>query len=356
LSDTLLIVPGMTGCKLLLNGEDVGWPVELMIEARLAGATGGFGFKLDRLDPDKIAETLQMEYASDTSVWEPRLTTLRPGAVISPGPTLKLPYNQFNDAVLFDYDWRQDIRYLGKLLMEHLVRNKPAGDRWKLIGHSLGGLVLVAASKLFAKENGDDDSAFSRLVSHAVILASPLHGTMTAADALINGDNLSAPFGERFRKIVRTWPSIHQLLPAWFGSVKKKVNGIVVDEEYCLQDDAAWAGCGVDPSMLKRAREARQSFLRAPLSRMNNVKTRIILSKAWDTRNHALRDEQGRLVVGDGCEPGDNLVPQETTVRMSGAVEKERTLSFGDGKNTQVHALVGCDPAVATAVKDFFKQ
>ena len=355
MANDLLIVPGMTGCKLLINGEDVGWPVETMIDAWLAGK-GGFGLHIESLNPDTIVETLKMDYPPDTSQWEPRATTLRPGSHITPGPTLKLAYNQLTDFNFFDYDWRCDVRQTGLLLLNYLKENKPGGVRWKLIGHSLGGLVTVVASKLFAQENGDDDTAFSKLVSHVVLLASPLDGTMVGADALINGDNLSTPFNAYFKEIVKTWPSIHQLLPAWFGSVKRMVNGAEIDDEYCLQDDEPWAKVGLDLSMLRRARETRDAFFSAPLSRMNNVKTRIIMSRAWNTKNHVVRDDQGNLIVSDLCERGDTSVPEETIRKSAGDVELERMVSLGNDKDTMQHSLVGCDPVIASAVKDFFNQ
>jgi len=36
---TDLLVPGTSGCKLLLDGQDIGWPTELTATAWLAGAT-----------------------------------------------------------------------------------------------------------------------------------------------------------------------------------------------------------------------------------------------------------------------------------------------------------------------------
>jgi pimeloyl-ACP methyl ester carboxylesterase len=260
------------------------------------------------------------------------------------------------DFNFFDYDWRCDVRQTGRLLLDHLKNNKPAGGRWKLIGHSLGGLVTVVASKLCAQENGDDDTAFSNLVSHVVLLASPLDGTMVAADALISGDNLSAPFSDHFKEIVKTWPSIHQLLPAWFGSIKRMEGTSEIDEDASLQDEAPWVKAGLDASMLRRAREARDAFFSAPLSRMNNVKTRIIMSCAWDTKNHTVIDAQGNLTVSGACERGDTSVPEETTREMAGDVELQRMESFGNDKDTLQHSLVGCDPVIASAVKDFFNQ
>jgi|GEM_PF-832377 pimeloyl-ACP methyl ester carboxylesterase len=358
MANKLLIVPGMTGCKLLLNDEDVGWPSELTLKAILAGEAGGFGFKLDSLKPDSIVETLSMEYLPDSAQWQPMRTTLKANSEIKPGPTLELAYNQLTDFGFFEYDWRADIRESGRLLMEYLKQNMPENGQWKIIGHSLGGLVTIVASKLYARENNDSDTAFSQLASHVVLLASPLDGTMVAADAIINGDNLSGGFSTYFKEIVRTWPSLHQMLPAWYWSVKKIVNGAEIDDDYCLQDDAPWIASKpeISLSMLQRARDARKDFFRAPLSRMNNVKTKIIMSRAWATNNHVVRDALNNLTVSNAGEPGDTSVPEETVRKMAEQIELDRMLSFGDDKETQKHALVGCDPVIAAAVKDFFNQ
>jgi pimeloyl-ACP methyl ester carboxylesterase len=338
----------------MLNGEDVGWPAELMVKAWLAGKSG-IGLTLDSLDPNDIVQTLSMEYTQDSETWAPTKTTLKPDSQITPGPTLKLAYNQFDDFNFFEYDWRADVRESGRLLLEYLKQNKPESGAWKIIGHSLGGLVTVTASKLCAKENGGDDTAFSQLASHAVLLGSPLCGTMVAADALINGDNLSAPFSEHFKAIVRTWPSIHQLLPAWLGSIKKTVGGALTDDDYCLQDDAPWSSSNIDLVMLKRARDSRKDFFRAPLSCMNSMKTSIMMSRAWATNNHVVRDINNVLTVSNQGEPGDTSVPEETTRQTAGSVELSRMVSFGNDKDTMQHALLGCDPLIASAVRDFFQ-
>lgn len=112
MANNLLIVPGMSGCKLLLNNQDLGWPSELMVDAWVAGK-GGFGLTLNSMNPDSIVETMSMEYPDDSSNWQPTKTTLKANSGITPGPTLKLAYNQLTDFGFFEYDWRADIRESG---------------------------------------------------------------------------------------------------------------------------------------------------------------------------------------------------------------------------------------------------
>jgi hypothetical protein len=67
------------------------------------------------------------------------------------------------------------------------------------------------------------------------------------------------------------------------------------------------------------------------------------------TNNHVVRDALNNLTVSNAGEPGDTSVPEETVRKMAEQIELDRMLSFGDDKETQKHALVGCDPVIAAA-------
>jgi len=354
--DKNLLVPGTAGTKLLLNDEDVGWPGILTAEAWLAGHqafSAGFG----GLTPSsaEIVSMLSMEYADSVS-WTPSKTTLVAGGEIKPGPVLNLAYNQFQKYDNFPYDWRADIRRSAELLLEKLQADRPKGGRWRLVGHSQGGLVIVAASKRYAEENGEDDQAFASLVSHVVLLATPLLGTINSAAALILGENLSAKFKKSFLQVSRTWPALYQMLPAWGGSVRLVNGGVTTRAEFNLLDERAWAGNDIDKNLLKRARTTRD-YLRDPFSRMNGVKTRIIMSRGYPTPNH-VRLEAGRIVFPDSgaAEPGDTLVPEDTTYNVLSSVERARLHTFDGQGRTMQHFAIANDPAVATDIKKFFQQ
>jgi hypothetical protein len=352
---TDLLVPGTSGCKLLLDGVDIGWPTELTATAWLAGLTSlwaGFPQDLISADPERLVKLLSMEFG-DTASSAPTRTTLA-GGTMTCGSVLRLAYNQFTDFKTFVYDWRSDIRESAAKLVERLETRSDADRRWRILAHSQGGLVVVAASKLYARKHGDDDRAFSRIVSHVVLLATPLLGTVNAAEALIVGDNLAPSFREHFRRIVRTWPALHQMLPTWPGSVQLGPGDAAAP--YNLMDDRAWVGLNIDAALLKRARETRQEFLRAPLSRMNGVEVQIMMSRALPTRDRVIQTSGG-LALADPTSTGDGLVPEPVTHARSGKVERDRMQSFGGGTGTTLqHFVLANDPVIATATKDFFRS
>jgi len=349
--DRNLLVPGTGGCRLMLDGEDLGWPGYPLVDAWTAGATGiGSGlFDLSR-SPEELVEILSMEHGDPESTAPTRLT-LRNGSKLVPGPVIGRAYNQFREFDGFSYDWRGDVRHSASQLLDHLRAEKPANGRWRILAHSLGGLVTIAASKLCATRDGNDDRAFSKLVSRVSLLATPLLGTVRAAKALISGADLQPPFAEHFRTIVLTWPSIHQMLPAWPGCVRLQTNGSTTPAPYNLMDDNPWMGA-LSADMLRRAREARQLF-REPLACMNEVETQILLATAFDTPN-ALLLRAGRLLLHDSVERGDGLVPEQTTHKNCGDAERAVMHSFQ--RPTSRHFIIANDPIVVARVMAFLVQ
>jgi pimeloyl-ACP methyl ester carboxylesterase len=357
-----LLVPGTGGNKLLLNGDDIGWPGELTAAgwiARRSLLSVGFealGAKYGT--PESITSVLTMEYPADPQALLPTKTTLWPGGEIKPGPVLKLAYNQFDGFDVFTYDWRQDIRHNAELLLAKL--EGAPGDPWRIVAHSQGGLVVAAAARTLAQrkanQTGNGDRALSKLVSHVAFLGVPLHGTMNAADAFVNGENLAAPFAASFRRIVRTWPAIFQMLPAWPGSVREAAGAAGETEQpFNLLYDQPWAGLDMPRPMLERARLTRTAFLRAPLASMNGVKTRILQSRAYPTADHLLLRPGAPPAIA-GQVAGDTLVPDDITRDMGGAVQTAVTHSVGSNGDTMVHFALATDPLMATAVKSFFAQ
>jgi hypothetical protein len=350
-----LLVPGTSGNKLLLDNADLGWPSALGAQGLLAGLTG-YAVGMDGLliKGQDIVSLLSMEFADAASV-RPTRTTLKTGSSIGPGPMLELVYNQFLNFDRFLYDFRDDIRHSGERLLVHLLDNRPAGDRWRIVCHSQGGLLLTVASKLFARQNNDDDRAFARLVSHVAFVATPFYGTINAAAALLIGEQLSPGFAAQFRAIARCWPSLHQMLPVWPGSVRIKTGATLTPAPFNAMADAAWPGAGIDPAMLARARATRTEFLNSPLSRMNGVKLRLLMSRAWPTANHLILDG-GTVTVGPPEEPGDTLVPADSTFKTAARVEKDATHLFGGNKDTMAHFALCVDPFVAAEAASFFTQ
>jgi hypothetical protein len=348
-----LLVPGTSGNKLLLDDADLGWPSALAAQGWLAGATGyAIGLTGLPLSAQEIVDVMSMEFA-DAGSFRPTKTTLKTGSAIGPGPPLDLVYNQFLGYDPFVYDFRADVRHSGQRLLDHLLDQQPAGDKWRIACHSQGGLVVAVASKLYARQHGDDDRAFASIVSHVAFIGVPFYGTVNAAVALVKGEELSSGFADRFRAIARTWPSLHQMLPVWPGCVRIRTGNDVANANFDAMDPAAWPGAGIDPAMLARARLTRTQFLDSPLSRMNGVKKTLLMSRAWPTSNHLLI-AGGAVTVPAASEAGDTLVPADTTYAAAAAVEQDAMHQFGTGGDTMKHFALSVDPFVATAVKDFF--
>jgi hypothetical protein len=351
-----LLVPGTGGNKLLLDDQDLGWPSGVAAQGWLAGRTG-FSVGLDGvpIGQTQLTDRLSMEYADQTS-WQPTKSSCQAGSAIAAGEILDLVYNQFGGATRFGYDFRADIRETGRLLMEFLSANRPAGDRWRILAHSQGGLVVAAASKLWARSHGDDDRAFSSLVSHVAFVGVPFYGTVNAAEALVNGEQLSSAFAANFRKVARTWPALHQMLPVWPGSVRLPGGGgTTVDADFNCLDPRAWAGQQVDPNMLARAQATRDEFLDNPVSRMMGVKVRIFMARAWKTRNHVLVNA-GQVLLPPAAEPGDTLVPCDTTFGNQGQAERAVTVRAGGVKDTMRHFALCNDNFFSAAVKSLFAE
>ncbi len=350
-----LLVPGTSGNKLVLDGEDLGWPSALTAQGWLAGMTG-FALGLDGMpiSAGDIVQLLSMEYADTTSA-KPTRSTLKPGGSVGRGDLLKLAYNQFLDFDVFAYDFRSDIRESGRLLLEYLLAERPGGDRWRIVCHSQGGLVVVAASKLYAQSNDDDDRAFSELVSHVGFVGVPFYGTINAAEALLHGEQLGGGFAQSFLSIARTWPSLHQMLPAWPGCVRAVgPDGVAKPALIAATSPLAWPGQAISAAMLLRARETRK-ILGNPIARMNKVKKRILMSQAHPTRNHLLLSG-GQVSIPPANEKGDTLVPSDTTYKAQAQFEREVTHVIGDDGNTMKHFVLCNDPVVATEMKTFFGQ
>src|SRR5690606_6357253 len=201
-----LLIPGTGGTTLLKNGVKLGHPAVLNLRLWL--------FKTAGIDIQKTVLDMSMEHLSDQLA--PTKTTLCPDASVGPGAALTAAYNLILDKVdqTFCYDWRDCIEHGATKLLAFLA-NKPGGQRWRVVSHSQGGLVLIAASKLNARRK--PARPFSDLVSHISFVGCSLYGTINAARALLLGEDLGDAPSEEFKRIAATWPALYQMLPDWMA-------------------------------------------------------------------------------------------------------------------------------------------
>ena len=328
-----LLVPGTGGVTLMDDrGNDLGYPVRMKIGAATGGLIGKSVAQQERL--------LSMEHTPGQEA--PVKTSLEPGVNIRPGKAINAAYNQFVGSWnVFNYDWRADLRWNARKLLELLQTRTPAGQRWNLVGHSQGGLLIILASKLLA-----DPPAFSKLVRSITLVAAPLAGTFNSAHALIDGEQLGEASSTVFKRIVRTWPGIYQMLPSWDAVVDQ--NGQPVGQP--ILDPSTWAAhAGTSSDHLERTRAVRQ-LLENPLSQLDGgTKALILMATNRKTRLELLWKNDKLTAKTVSEQPGDTLVPFDQTVAWLGAANAPFVASFGSG-NRQ-HSMLMNDSTVTNLVK-----
>lgn len=338
-----LLVPGTGGITLVDNtGADVGYPIKM----RLGTATSGLLGK----SAEELEELLSMAHLPGQI--EPHRTSLKPGTSLRPGHVLQVAYNQipgsFNH---FLYDWRADMRDSAARLLDFLRQRKPANGRWNVVGHSQGALLIVLASKMAAEGADPLDPAsrerFSELVTSVTMVGAPLAGNVNAARALIVGDQAGEAAAPIFRRILRTWPALYQMAPAWPAVVDEL--GEDAPEEHQLSAVTGWPHMDVPDDMIERARVARL-LLRDPLSHLRgDVQIAILFAR---NRNTGLKlERRGGWLNGDAVvrQKGDSLVPFEQTRAWVGAHIDPFLTVFDPPVNE--HAFLLDDPSVVKQVK-----
>ena len=335
-----LLVPDTGGITLMdSQGNDLGYPVKMRIGVATRGLVAG-------LSAPELIELLSMEHAPGQIA--PVRTSLKPGTSVRPGHVLKVAYNQLQtDFNNFIYDWRADMRYSAGQLLDFLRERKPRDGRWNLVGHSQGGLLIILASKML-----DGPEAFSELVASVTLVGSPIAGTLNAAKALIDGDNMGKEGSPAFRKIMRTWPSIYQMLPAWPAVLGE--DGSPVPAERQLDQPGGWEGHeGVSEDLLARAREAHR-LLRDPLGGMEgDISVAVLLGRNRRTAR-ALR--AGSPITSEPVEQqlGDTLVPHDQTLQWIGGHFARYVITVPAPCN--VHSMLCDDPGITTRIRSLLPQ
>lgn len=334
-----LLVPGTGGITLMNQlGEDLGYPVKMQIGVLSTGLRG--------LSADELIDLLSMDHRPGQLA--PAKTSLKSGTSIRPGHVLDLAYNQvpasFNH---FLYDWRADIRYSAGQLLDFLRERRSGDGRWNLVGHSQGGLLIVAASKLLS-----DRAAFAELVASVVLVGTPLAGTINAAHALIEGDQMGSAATTALQTIVRTWPSLYQMMPAWPAIMDAA--GQPAPRERQSLTLAAWDGfAGISGDLLQRAREL-QLLLRDPLGWMNgDIEVRILMARNRDTDVDLQRSNDRLTSTPFTQQLGDTLVPHDQTLSWVGDVVRQFVATLEGSCNE--HSMLLDDPGVLGRVTEVIR-
>ena len=333
-----LLIPGTGGITLRdSRGRDLGYPVHMRLGIAVDALLG--------IGPERLVELLSMEHRPGQ--WAPVKTTLVPGLSILPHQAIEAAYNQvpasFNR---FLYDWRCDLRYSAGQLLDFLHERRPVNGRWNLVGHSQGGLLIVLASKLLPP------GEFAELVASATLVGAPLAGTLNAAVALLNGDQMGMAASAVFRRILRTWPALYQMFPTWRAVVE---GGAPAPPLLQLTSPEGWIPHpGIEPDFLGRALEVR-GMLRDPLAGMvGDVRVAVLMARNRPTRLFlprvagALPSPVGPIHPQDATA-GDTLVPVGETLRWGGPALHPFVQLF-DG-TVREHSFLLADPLVGQRVR-----
>jgi pimeloyl-ACP methyl ester carboxylesterase len=209
-----------------------------------------------------------------------------------------LGYQRGRDLLEFAYDWRQDVRQSARRLAE-AIDAWPVKPPITVIAHSLGTLV----SRYYIERLGGKDK-----VGRVVLIGGPHQGTPRIATDLIQGVGLLpfGLFGDRLLDVIKTFPSVYQILPTYPCAIDQ--NGQPID----LLADEQWLPAEQIP-LLRLARE-----FRAELGTRSSVPAVSVFGYGLETVTdlQVTRAGDGRWSKLDfKAKPGgDNRIPEHSAI------------------------------------------
>jgi pSer/pThr/pTyr-binding forkhead associated (FHA) protein len=217
----VVIVPGLMGSELWRGDERI-WPnLRAMFLHPEVGA-------LPDVTPIEARGLLQ------DMVIVPNLIKLDQYNRLSGYLVEELGYRRDVDLLEFGYDWRQDCRRsaagLGAAIAAWRERERAARRPVTIIAHSLGCLV----ARYYVERLGGKE-----VVDRLVLLGGPHAGVPKAVTALARGPDLLpfGLFGGRIRDVLKTYPSMYQILPVYDCATDDAGSSFsVLDDESWLAD------------------------------------------------------------------------------------------------------------------------
>ena len=254
----------------------------------------------------------------------------------------------------FPYDWRLSSRVNGRLLARFL--DEEVG-RWRtsrgnsdlravLVCHSMGGLV---ARWCVEREHGHE------LVSRIITIGTPYKGAGIALEALANGVRLPKHIGPRFDDLVRSLPSVRELLPT-YACVRDGGDGLKrLDEVNVLPADWVEAGLGFhrDLAAAVQARDPKRTdLLDAFRGGLQPTLTSASLGPAGLLTVHESSDgtTDGRDDRGDGTVPRDSATPPEwSNPALAKAVaQRHASMQLAASVQTELNVILTDAPRLMT--------
>lgn len=250
----------------------------------------------------------------------------------------------------FPYDWRLSSRVNGHLLAQFLdkqvhkwrVSRGKSDLRAVLICHSMGGLV---ARWCIEREHGDE------LVNRMITIGTPYKGAGMALEALANGVRLPRHIGPRFDGLVRSLPSVRELLPTY--ACVRDGGGILrrLDEVDVLPSDWVTAGLGFhrDLAAAVRVRDPKRTdVLDAFRGGLQPTITSASLSPAGVLTMHESSDgtTDGRDDRGDGTVPRDSATPPEwsNSALAKAVAQRHASMQLAESVQTELNVILTDSP------------
>jgi pimeloyl-ACP methyl ester carboxylesterase len=349
--DVVILLPGITGSVLARGGREV-WSPTVGSVWRAITSLGG-----------SIADLELDSSGAPGDVTAPRLipdATIVPGFIKIDGYTrieeyliARLELEKGRNYFPFPYDWRLDNRVNAERLQTAALgwltkwkQSSGASDaRLVLIGHSMGGLV----SRYFLECL--EGWKHTRTL---ITLGTPHQGALNAVDFLVHGMKKGiGPFGLDMSPLLRSYPSVYQLLPIYrcidTGSGKPS---FVAD----AADSGVLAGVKID-----RARDARAFHQQIQDAQAANAKQSEYVDKGYRCiplvgieqptfqsaraiggRVEMLRSFNGNDDGGDGTVPRVSATPIELEKqdREVFAAEMHGSLQNADGALANLRGLL----------------
>ncbi|HSN76786.1 MAG TPA: FHA domain-containing protein [Anaerolineae bacterium] len=209
-----------------------------------------------------------------------------------------LGYQRGRDLLEFAYDWRQDVRQSAQRLAE-AIDAWPVTPPITIIAHSLGTLV----SRYYIERLGGKHK-----VGRVVLIGGPHQGTPRIATDLIQGVGLLpfGLFGDRLLDVIKTFPSVYQILPTYPCAIDQN------DQPIDLLADEQWLPAEQIP-LLRLARE-----FRAELGTRSSVPAVSVFGYGLETVTdlQVTRAGDGRWSKLDfKAKPGgDNRIPEHSAI------------------------------------------
>ena len=224
----------------------------------------------------------------------------------------------------FAYDWRQDNRLSGRLLGETIAgwrEQNPGAEVW-LMGHSNGGIV---ARWYIEKEGGKEH------VTRLFLLGSPWDGVPKALHVIRNGLDVLLTrllnlfdIPARTRDVIRTFPSVYQLVPHQ-NPFLRDVNNRPVDPF----GDNGWLDTAAQRQLLLQGQQFNQE-----LGTELSVETLCF----FGTRRPTISSGLVRFAAGGrwsdiswhAGEAGDGTVPEYSAVHPQASEKLPFAVGHGD--------------------------